>query len=1219
MYGQELRAVLVFACWLSLAGGWAGAQEPAGGREAKLAERDRLGAEAARLRDEAKPREAIEAATKALAIEREVLGNEHEDVAASLERLAVLREDLDELDEVLRCREEILQVRTRLHGEAHWRTADARRDVEDTARVGRMGPEGRAAVKKAGSLQHRVHALWKEGRPADALPLAREAVEACRKVWGAEHPQTALAFLNLGAQLDGLRRLDEAEAAYEEALRIRRKALGEEHPDYAVTLKNLAILCTAKHDLGRGGDLYERVLAIRRKALGEAHPDCAVSLADLGAFYMEDVGDLAKAEPYLEAAVAAWKAIRGEESREHAEALDRLGLLYNTLGQPDRAEPLLRKAAEAFEKAGAGGSQEASSNLNNLAMVLAARGELEQAERLYERALEITKSILGEENQHYTAILGNLAMVHEERGDYARAEPLLRKVLAITERVLGKQDQDYGLSLDRLGRLYQVLGDFRRAVPLHQEALAICEKTLGEAHPVRLQCLHNLAGCFYSLNDFERAEPLLVKVLEAEERLLGKDHPSLAATLGVLGALYGTRKDRERAEPLLSRALAIDEKALGKDHPGYAASLSNLASLHLDAGDFARARPLFERSVAVLRAALGEHHPSVAEGLKRLGLLRLASLERGEAFSLLRQALDVFRESLDLAAAVQSERQQLRMAEEVRSTLDSCPSLAPLAGRPAEEACAQVLAWKGAVFARQRRMRAARARPELAPHFAELAAVSRKLAALAFEAPEAAGGGAPERARRLDALLEEREAIERRLAGLSAELRRAEASARLSPLELKDALPAGTALVDLLEYVHTRVNPPEAVRATAGEPPEKRTYSFEKERRLLAFVLRPREPVARVDLGPLKPIEEAVEAWRQGVESTGAASGLAEAGVALRKLLLEPLEPRIAGAKLLLVSPDGSLARLPLAALPGQKAGTYLIEELAVAVVPFPQALPEALGEAEAPPSLLAVGGVDYEGEPGGPLLALGGPSPRARGGSMLRFEPLPASGPELDAVKEAFLKSHPGAEARELRRAAATEAAFEQAARGSRFLHVATHGFFAPPEIARDAGAHRSEPGLLSGMVLAGANRRAGAEGGESDGILTALELASLDLSGTELMVLSACETGLGASAGGEGLLGLQRAAQVAGARSVISSLWKVDDEDARALMARFYENLWRKKLPKLEALRQAQLALLRGGLAPVSLASRGPGAPRPAKESSPAAPRAGSWAAWVLSGDWR
>jgi CHAT domain-containing protein len=158
----------------------------------------------------------------------------------------------------------------------------------------------------------------------------------------------------------------------------------------------------------------------------------------------------------------------------------------------------------------------------------------------------------------------------------------------------------------------------------------------------------------------------------------------------------------------------------------------------------------------------------------------------------------------------------------------------------------------------------------------------------------------------------------------------------------------------------------------------------------------------------------------------------------------------------------------------------------------------------------------------------------------------------------------------------------------------------------------------LLSGIVLAGANRPAQPD--QDDGILTALEVTELDLGGVELAVLSACESGLGQEAGGEGLLGLQRAFQVAGAKSVMASLWKVDDEWTRLLMERFYEHLWQKKMSKLEALRQAQLWMLREG------SQRGPGAQRPVdpKKLNAVQPDQARrpplfWASFVLSGDWR
>jgi CHAT domain-containing protein len=188
---------------------------------------------------------------------------------------------------------------------------------------------------------------------------------------------------------------------------------------------------------------------------------------------------------------------------------------------------------------------------------------------------------------------------------------------------------------------------------------------------------------------------------------------------------------------------------------------------------------------------------------------------------------------------------------------------------------------------------------------------------------------------------------------------------------------------------------------------------------------------------------------------------------------------------------------------------------------------------------------------------------------------------------------------------AKATKAAVRAALQKSRFAHLATHGFFKPDEVkplGKDKEPIGWHPLLLSGLALSGANREP--KEGEEDGILTALEVSEMDLSKLELAILSARETALGKIAGGEGMLGLARAFQAAGCRSTLASLWQVDDAATRVLMGRFHHHLWVKKLPKAEALRQAQLDILRDP----ALVKKG------AKKAPPA-----WWAAWQLGGDWR
>jgi CHAT domain-containing protein len=230
----------------------------------------------------------------------------------------------------------------------------------------------------------------------------------------------------------------------------------------------------------------------------------------------------------------------------------------------------------------------------------------------------------------------------------------------------------------------------------------------------------------------------------------------------------------------------------------------------------------------------------------------------------------------------------------------------------------------------------------------------------------------------------------------------------------------------------------------------------------------------------------------------------------------------------------------------------------------------------------------------------------------------------EVLAIGDTFKERFDDGVVKELRKGKATEAAFRKEAPKHRWLHIATHGFFAPPEIKSAERNDRKDrgdlfgkhevtgfhPGLLSGLALTGANLPP--RTGEDDGILTALEVAEIDLRKTDLAVLSACETGLGQVAGGEGILGLQRAFQLAGARTTVASLWSVDDNTTRLLMEKFYENIWKHKMPRAEALRQTQLYILREGpKRGIKLIAE---AGADAKVSPPY-----YWAAFVLSGDWR
>jgi CHAT domain-containing protein len=495
--------------------------------------------------------------------------------------------------------------------------------------------------------------------------------------------------------------------------------------------------------------------------------------------------------------------------------------------------------------------------------------------------------------------------------------------------------------------------------------------------------------------------------------------------------------------------------------------------------------------------------------------------------------------------------------------------------------------------------------------------------------------------KRFDELEAEKEKLEAELARRSQAFCRFHELRQATAEQVSAALPTGTALVDFLQYTHIT-------------PPTEHNSPFKLESRMLAFVLVAGHEPVLLHLGPTKTVAEAVAAWRQAVvryqpPDTAAAD--------LARLVWQPLKRCLDGMQTVLIAPDGPLCGLPFAALPGRKTGSFLLEEVSIGYVTSGRHLLElAVADSPSRGGMLAVGGLAYGSPPEAP------PSPSLP--AHLRkpiWRDLAGTQLEAERVAGTFRATFPAEAAPRLLSGEEPDADFLKRALTPtagdprwRYLHLATHGYFEPPlpatfsrardnpeeflSSSRESRTYYHNPLLSSGLVLAGANRS------PDKGILTAEEVAALDLRGMELVVLSACETGLGRVAGGEGVLGLQRAFQSAEARTLMTSLWSVNDAATSVLMEEFYINLWQKKLSKLEALRQAQITVLRHperveqrsrelreilvkrGVSEAQLAQRGLGEqavalpdggriePGASRRSPPA-----WWAAFVLSGDVR
>jgi tetratricopeptide (TPR) repeat protein len=551
--------VLLIGTTIAAAGDPAPETPPAGNQADRLKQGAAFWVEAARLRDQGKLPEAIAAIEQVLVIEREHFGKTApEEIAASLACLASLQDSIEDFAAARKSREEILSIRSRLHGPADWRTIDARLALQHTEWLAKASPQQRKELAESDRLLMQAVRLMKEGKPREAVPLAERSVSIRKQVLGDADLSYAFAagrFAYISGKAGDYAR---AEQLFRQVSEILKKVLGENHPDYATNLNNLAVLYENRGDYERAEPLYRQALEIQRKVLGENHPDYAGSLNNLALLY-EARGDYPRAEPLLRQALQIRKKVLGENDLDYAVSLNSLGEFYRAQGDYARAEPLLRQA------------------------------------------LEIKRRVLGENHPQFSASLNNLALLYEAQGDYARALPLLLQALEIDKKVLGENHPDYATSLNSLAGLCQDLGDYARAEMLFRQVLEIEKKTRGENHPYYAAALSNLACLYDDQGDYARAEPLYRQALEIQKKVLGENHPDYARSLNNLAKPYAAQGQYAQAEPLLRQASEIWKRVLGENHPDYAVSLNNLAALYECQGEDARAEPLFRRASAITR------------------------------------------------------------------------------------------------------------------------------------------------------------------------------------------------------------------------------------------------------------------------------------------------------------------------------------------------------------------------------------------------------------------------------------------------------------------------------------------------------------------------------------------------------------------------------------------------------------------------------------------
>ncbi len=1028
------------------------------------------------------------------------------------------------------------------------------------------------------ALESKGQSLLQQGRATEAIKAYEVAVEQARKEYGVDHERTLQVQSRLGLVLLAAGRLDDGVKVCEKVAAGAEAKYGPNHPQTYVTLCDLGkVYKTAKRN-DDAINCLKRSLKGLEATLAPNHI-IIIEVVDLLIETCVSAGRYVDAETYLRRKITILEAKHGPDHPDAVTAKIRVSVLMMSTNRLADAAEYLRAALDGLKARAGADEVQIGRLLNEVAKLEITKGRYADAEKLLGEARAILAKKRGPEAPETWKVLGGLGLLYMAKGEFAEAERLLRECVKKTEDRFGLANSDTLEAYSQLSALLGTTGRTDEATELLGKALAAYERSWGANHPMAI----SLRAVIAKLGN-TKGPKFAPPSREAMDRTFAKGSTEAALLFDALRATELAEAGRfTEAEPLQKQSLATLEKALGADHPGVGVLQMGLSTTYTFLGRYQEAENCARRALRILDAKFGSDHPHTAQCRGILALSLVALHRAPEALDLLDVECRSWRRILERSLPALSERDQLALLRATNSNYDiamgmTC-GLRNSLGWPAHSA-SWILNHKALAFAALAE-RSILARASADPHVAEIVArlneTRGRLATMASPAFQMTLDRAGPR-KQIEQLVAKEHEISREL---SLTLKGSDPGDSWVELDqVRGALPSDAVLIEFARYV-------------VGNRQHKRWACY------LAWVIPPadRGNVRLIDLGESGPIDEAIANVRGAMRldrvpngregdaapGTDQRSGLTRPDVnrnapetesekrviasleALGRLILGPLRPYIDRSPRWVLSPDSSLWLVPWQAL-RLDGGRYAIERHLIHLVVSGRELVSPAGtNSTAPPVIFA----DPDFDLGGSLDGMDSAP------SAFHVSRLPGTAIEADQVAPR-LAQYAGAAPEVYKQAEATEARFRALRRPS-VLILSTHGFFLDQSEPSSSARLPENPLLRCGLLLAGANQRraAAAAGGDSsglDGVLTGLEIVGADLQGTGLVVLSACETGLGQVQSGEGVAGLRQSFQLAGARSLVATLWQIPDAESAQLMTGFFSKL-SAGLGPASALRRAQL----------------------------------------------
>ncbi len=1014
----------------------------------------------------------------------------------------------------------------------------------------------------------------------EALPVILRAYHVKDEVSHTINADVLMILNSLANTQLNLKLYVEAEESFKNLVKGRLELNGGNSQEYIQACNTLANMYKTIQRNDRALELYLEILEGIKANKTENSKEYAQAAMNVAGMY-KAVSNFPKSEHYYQQSHDIFQKVVGESHLEYASALINLAGIMRLQGKYAFSEPLFFKSQNIFKDISGEISADYASVLNNVALFYNETGKYDQAEAAYKYAIEISRQTLGERHPETATTYSNLGLLYKSMGRYEQAEPVLKKSQKIRKEILGEKHPDYAASLNNLAGLYENMGRLNEATPLYKQSLIILKDAIGVKNSEYASTLNNLAGVYESEQKYAEAEPLYQEALLIIKEIYGENHPDYAVTLNNLALLLEALGKKEEAEKLYKLNIEFTRQALGEKHPNYATSINNYAILLENIGRYIEAEKYFLIALSIRKEALGENHPAYTTTLYDLAKLYAATRNYTQADLYWDLALNNYLFQVDKFFPSMSEREKGKFYQTISPKFEQYNSYILLrnASNPAViskmydyQLATKALLLNSTNKVKQRILNSGdfiliekfknwNSQKELLSKAAGMSKAEQKATGIDYE--------------QLSSVVND---LEKELTASSEIFRSTSETKKPTWVDIQKKLKPEEAAIEIIRFNKYRFD-------SSG------IYSGDSVF-YAALVVTPTtkgNPELVVMKNGIELEKQYLKYYRNAIKNK-----LDDEFAYVQ--YWSKIKKAIPNAKKIYLSPDGVYNMVNLNTLKNIMNKNYIYDEIDLRIVTNTKDLLSASVITNSDNKIALMGSPDFAMNTKNiASIAKGITEEQAgfierAGAGMLA--PLPGTKIEVEKIAGMMNTS-----------AWNTEVYLEHNAieenlkkvDNPKILHIATHGFF--EQDASDAKRKdkkekeedkvEENPLLKSGLMLAGAsltllkrknevtNVEVNLGKTKEDGILTAYEAMNLNLDKTDLVVLSACETGLGEVKNGEGVYGLQRAFNVAGAKALVISLWTVNDAATQKLMTAFYTEMLKPNTTKRTAFRNAQAEL--------------------------------------------